>query len=274
MGKKRYPPSRSAEAAAAKPKKKAKRKEKQETWTMASILERLMKGLAGKELVDLRELNGFKGRWDLRRVKERLERKKYKEDEERFAEDVRKVCRDARSFFPKHYFKYEYAQCVQSDLEKYWEKYLISRDPELKLAARISQLEHNLSKALIELERQERTSFKQLSAHNISKLTISITRLSERDLAELEVLLPANVRRGRDGRLGFDLSHLLVKDYNALREFLATHKQRDRPAEVQPWFGLNEEELPEGLMESSSESEESSEEVEVLEERLVVSALP
>lgn len=274
MSKKRYPPSRSIEAAAAKPKKKAKRKEKQDTWTLNTILERLMKSLAGKELVDLREMNGFNGHWDLRRVRERLERKKYKEDQERFAEDVRKVCSDARSFFPKSYFKHEYAKCVLSDFEKYWEIYLTSRDPELKLAARISQLEHDLTKALLELERQERTSFKQLSAHTISKLTISITRLSERDLAEVEVLLAAYVRRGRDGRLGFDLSHLLVKDYNALREFLATHKQSSRPAEVQPWFGLSEEELPEGLAESSSGSEESSEEVEVLEERLVVSALP
>ena len=241
---------------------------------MATILERLMKSLAGKGLVDLREAEDFTGRWDLRKVKERLERKKYRENEDQFAEDVREVCSEARAYFPKSYFKHEYAKCVLADFEKYWESFVMSHDPELKLAARISQLEHDLTKALAELERQERSTYKQLSARAMNKLTVSITRLSAQDLAQVEILLATYVRRGRDGRLGFDLSHLLVKDYNSLREFVATHKQSSRPAEVQPWFGLNEEELPTELVESSSGSEESSEEVEVLEQRLVVSALP
>lgn len=273
MRRKRYPPSVQIEAAG-RPKKKAKRKERPESWTLTTILERLMKSLAGKELVDLREAQGFQGRWDFRRVKERLERKKYREDEDQFAEDVRKVCSDASAYFPKSYFKHEYAKCVLADFEKYWESFLTSHDPELKLAARISQLEHDLAKAIVELERQERSTYKQLSARAMTKLTVSITRLSTSDLAQLEVLLSAYTRKGRDGRLGFDLSHLLVKDYHALREFVATHKQSSRPAAVQPWFGLSEEELPAGLAESSSGSEESSEEVEVIEQRLVVSALP
>ena len=242
---------------------------------METILSKLVKSIAGQGLMNTRDVEGFRGHWDLAKVKRKWNQKKYRENEEEFERDIRQVCSDAFHHFPQSHYKHDYARCLLSDFQQYWDEYKADHDPVLHLWKRISNLEQALSDAMVELERQEKTNFKVLNTRKVAKLIIKIRRLGSHDFAEVQKLLTAYVRWGRDGSVGFDLGHILVKDYELLKEFLDTHKSSARPTTTKSWFALSHDQLPQSLLEdSSSESQQSSDPEEPIEERQIVSALP
>ena len=168
---------------------------------------------------------------DLAMVQTNMRDGLYRDNEVRFASDMRRIWNNALEYFPPTNLRYQLAQTNQKDFELYLEKLETQRNPLKRMEDRVMALERKMAEVLARIAKNDQKRVRPPSAAELQRLSALISRLPEQHRKGLVALAPLRFTSTTSGACELDLGSLTREEYDDLRKYALSKGRKHKKQE-------------------------------------------
>jgi len=169
---------------------------------------------------------------DLAMVAENMRDGLYRDNEVRFASDMRRIWTNALEYYPPTNLRYQLAQTNQKDFELYLEKLEAQRNPLKRMEDRVVALERKMAEVLTRIARNDQKKVRPPSSADLQRLSRLISRLPEQHRRGLVAIAPQRFTSTHSGACELNLEALTREEYEDLRKYASTKGRKMKQKET------------------------------------------